>query len=176
MQDYHETISESYLSTGCSEAENADELDGINPITFVCHMVVLAILLNNDNEFDRENLETIYFFIASLYYSNKSYEADTRWRQHIGKSECSSLQYESSLILDSMLPGKFEKTSDIQSTDKDKSNASDKKYENCGTADFNESRVDNNLKQGISCNLALKNQAENKGNEELKNESARSHL
>ena len=63
-----------------------------------------------------------------------------------------------------MLQSKFEKTSDIQSTDKDKPNVSDNKYENCGTADFNENRVDNNLKKGITRKLAIKNQAEGKGN------------
>ena len=77
-QNYHETNRELYLSTGCSEAESADELDGINPITFVCHMAVLAILSSNDNEIDKKNLETIYFFIACLYYSYQSDEVHTR--------------------------------------------------------------------------------------------------
>ena len=120
-------------------------------------MAVVAILLRN--EIDRKNFETIYFFIACLYYSYQIDKVHTRWHQHIDKNECSSLQYESSLILDSMLPSKLKKTSDIQSTDKDKPNVSDNKYENCGTADFNENRVDNNLNKDITCNSPLKNQA-----------------
>ena len=86
------------------------------------------------------------------------------------------MQYESSLILDSMSPNKFEKTSDIQSTNEDKPNVSDHKYENCGTADFNENIVDNNLKKGVPCNSAVKNETEDKGNEKLKEGSTRSQL
>ena len=110
-------------------------------------MAVLAIISSNKIEIDRKNLETVYFFIACLSYSYQSDELHTRWCRHIDKSGCSSLQFESSLILDSMLPSKLEKTSDIQSTDKDKPNVSDNKYENCGIADFNENRIDNNLKK-----------------------------
>ena len=139
-------------------------------------MAVLAILSSNDNEIDKKNLETIYFFIACLYYSYQSDEVHTRWCRHIDKRECLSLQYESSLILDSMSPNKFEKTSDIQSTNEDKPNVSDHKYENCGTADFNENIVDNNLKKGVPCNSAVKNQTEDKGNEKLNGGSTRSQL
>ena len=41
-------------------------------------MAVLAILSSNDNEIDKKNLETIYFFIACLYYSYQSDEVHTR--------------------------------------------------------------------------------------------------
>ena len=175
-QNDHETNSELYLTTGCSEAESADELDGISPITFMCHLAVLAILSSNDNEIDRKNIETIYFFIVCLYYSYQSDEVHTRWRQHNDKSEYLSLQYESSLILDSMLPRKFEKTSDIQNTGKDKPNVTDNKYKNYETANFNQNRVDNNLKNSITYNSVVKNQAGNKGNEKLTEGNTGSHL
>ena len=175
-QNDHETNSELYLTTGCSEAESADELDGISPVTFVCLLAVLAILSSNDNEIDKKNFEAICFFIAFLYHSYPSDEVHTRRRQHNDKSEYLSLQYENSLILDSMLPRKFEKTSGIQNTSKDKPNVTDDIYENYETADFNQNRVDNSLKKSITYNSAVKNQVGDKKNEKLTEGSAGSHL